>query len=426
MHLPKNQDHSIIRFLKFYIFLVIFEGVFRKWIRLSQVDVFYFLRDVFTVLYIFKLIIKNRNVELGNRNSRIYLNFLFSIFALYGFIAVVFQNIPINVVLFGIRNFISIFLLVYVCSFLVDKKMIFVSTYKMFIGSLIIQLPIVLLQVVSQPNSFINKTSWELGASVFTSGEFVRPPGTFTNALGLGYFILITYGLILSSFLKGLVTHKAANRNLIALFILVVIAAVSGSRTVLLGLSLTTSLYIILKIKMNILGFKRVLNSKKSSKFVFILLSFSSFFIFYRTLDVINAFLFRLQYQTEGGSGTRMRITDSIFGYNVSEISLFGSGIGTRHQSAIALGWIQSWVENETFRWSAEIGIFGFLLIIVRQIWITFLAINCFRQKIKIEYLGPMIFVSLGPILVSGMSTQPTIQGMSAIMLVFLFYRKLI
>jgi hypothetical protein len=426
MNLPKNQDKSLYRFLKFYILLVIFEGVFRKWIRLSNVDVFYFLRDLITVLFILKILFLRRHKTLKNQKTRISLNILFSIFILYGFIAVVVQNIPVAVVIFGIRNFVSIFLLVYICSFICDKNRIFTATYRIFIGSLFIQLPIVLLQVVSQPNSFINKTSWDLGASVFTSGEFVRPPGTFTNALGLGYFILITYGLILGSFLKGFGTRKAANRNLVALFLVMIIAAISGSRTVLFGLSLTTSLFVILRLKRMTLESEKSSISKRSSSSILILFSVLIIYVLYKLADVINAFLFRLKYQTEGGNGTRLRIIDSIFGYHISEISLFGTGIGTRHQSALALGWIQPWVENESVRWSAEIGVFGLLLIILRQFWISFIAINVLLNKVKFDYLGPMIFVSLGPVLVSGISTQPTIQGMSAIMLIFLVFRKLI
>ena len=121
-----------------------------------------------------------------------------------------------------------------------------------------------------------------------------------------------------------------------------------------------------------------------------------------------------------------LRIIDSIFGYQISGVSLFGSGIGTRHQSALALGWIQPWVENESVRWSAEIGILGLLLVVLRQIWISYLAFDVVFNKVCYSHLAPMIFVPLGPFLVSGISTQPTIQGMSAIMIIFIVFRKYI
>jgi len=421
-----KEDASLYRFLKFYLLLVIYEGIFRKWVQFSSVDIFYFFRDLITFLFIFKLVLLGRHKSIGNPNMRINLNILFSIFLLYGFIAVLFQNIPLIVVIFGIRNYISIFLLIYLCSFIRDKSQIFMRVYRIFLGSLLVQLPVVLLQVASKPDSFINKTSWGLGASVFTSGEVVRPPGTFTNALGLGYFILIVYGLILSSYLKGFDTRKAANINLIALFLLMIIIAISGSRTVLLGVSLTTILFLIIRIKKLILGTENSSPSKRSSLLIFISLSSLVFFVLYQLADVISAFLFRLQYQTEGGVGTRLRIIDSIFGYQISGVSLFGSGIGTRHQSALALGWIQPWVENESVRWSAEIGILGLLLVILRQIWISYLAFDVVFHKVCYSHLAPMIFVPLGPFLVSGISTQPTIQGMSAIMIIFIVFRKYI
>jgi hypothetical protein len=285
---------------------------------------------------------------------------------------------------------------------------------------LFIQLPIVILQVLSGPDAFINKTSWDLGASVFTSGEVVRPPGTFTNALGLGYFLLTCFGLVLSTNLKRSKSNSETNLNYIAFISILGISAISGSRTVIFGLISTICVYLVFRLTKKL---NKSSIQNKVSPFLRIFTVLGTLFVLYKMIDVINAFLYRVQYQTEGGEGTRNRIIDSIFGYQIQNLTFFGSGIGSRHQSALALGWIQPWVENESIRWSAELGLIGFLLIIIRQIWICYLAIQCFTKKFQNNYLAPIIFVTLGPVLLSGLSTQPSVQGTSAILIGIIFHR---
>jgi len=419
-----EQDKELYKYLHVYLLLLIFEGVFRKWIRLSNQDIFYFLRDLLVVLVILKLVFSSRFKNSSDHNIRFGLNIIFLFFSIYAFIAIAIQSIPAQVVLFGFRNYTSIFMLVYLCSYIRDKSRIFDKIYKAFLLALFFQLPIVVLQVSSGPNSFVNKTGWEIGATVFTSGEVVRPTGTFTNALGLGYYLLIVFGLLLSAHLKGFTTQKSANLNSLALFMLLIISAISGSRTVLLGLSLTALLFVFVSIKRLFQNNGGIKHTGKSSRLLLLFMYTSLVFILYKLVPVINAFIFRLNYQTEGNSGTRSRVLNSIFGYQYSDLTLIGTGMGTRHQSALALGWIQPWVENETLRWSAELGLFGFTLIILRQIWILSLAASVLIRNVEYRNLSPMIFISMGPFLVSGISTQPTIQGMSAVMMLMLVFRN--
>ena len=421
---PKSQDSEIYRYLRLYLLLVIYEGVFRKWIRLTDQDIFYFARDIFIILSILKISTSNRFKNTSDRNIRVLLLVMFTFFITYAYLAIAFQKIPIPVVAFGIRNYSSVLSLAYLCSYLQDKSRIIETIYRSFVVSLIFQLPLVLLQVTSTKNSFINRTGWEIGASIFTSGEVVRPPGTFTNALGLGYYLLITFGLIMSAFLKGFETKRAANVNLVALFILVVISAISGSRTVLFGLILATFLYVILRIKKIVSKNATRNHLKKSSRLIAAIMSILITYVLYKLFNVINAFLFRVRYQTEGSSGTKDRIVDAIFGYHFSEMSLLGNGIGTHHQSALALGWIEPWVENEVTRWISELGIFGLVLILVRQFWIIFLAASIFARNVKYVNISPIIFVALGPFLFGGITTQPTVQGMSAVIMLVLAFRN--
>lgn len=414
-----REDFTIYRFIKFYILLLVFEGVFRKWIQVVSVDIFYFLRDLIGFVFCLKLFLFSKSKMYDGSRNLFYL-IAVVIVSVTSFVAVTIQKVPLEVALFGIRNYLSLLIIAFTLSYLKDFRFLFKAIYQVYIYCLFIQLPIIVLQVLSGPEAFINKTSWDIGASLFTSGEVVRPPGTFTNALGLGYFLLTCFGLVLSTNLRRNKSTSETNLNYIAFISILGISAISGSRTVIFGLISTFCIYVVFRFAKKRSG-PSIKNNVSPFLRIFALLG--TLFVLYKMIDVINAFFFRVQYQTEGGAGTRDRIIDSIFGYQIQNLTFFGSGIGTRHQSALALGWIQPWVENESIRWSAELGLVGFLIIIVRQIWICNLSIQSFKAKFQNDYLSPVIFVSLGPILLSGLSTQPSVQGSSAILIGIIFHR---
>jgi len=413
-----REDIAIYRFIKLYILLLVFEGIFRKWIQIVPVDVFYFLRDLIGFVFCFKLFLFSR-IKMYEGSRYFFYLMAIVIASCACFVAVTIQNVPIGVALFGIRNYLSLLIIAFILSYLRDFRFLFRTIYRAYIYCFFIQLPIIVLQVLSGPEAFINKTSWDLGASLFTSGEVVRPPGTFTNALGLGYFLLTCLGLVLSNNLKGGKSTTETNLNYIAFICIVGISAIAGSRTLIFGLFVTLFIYFVFRITKNPLSFSAKVSVSPLLR-LFTLLG--TLFALYKLINVINAFFYRLQYQTEGSQGTLNRIIDSIFGYQIESLTWFGSGIGTRHQSAIALGWSQPWVENEILRWSAELGLVGFLLIILRQFWICKLAVQAFTGKFEGQYLVPIIFVSLGPILLSGLSTQPSVQGASAILIGIIYH----
>lgn len=415
-------DAIILRFIKLYTLMVIFEGVFRKWIQISHLDFFYFARDLLGFLFCLRLILSHR-FTLYTGATVIFYQFAFVAVGFAFFYSVVMLQIPISVAVFGTRNFLSILLVGFILSYLHNFGKLFRAIYSVLVKSLIPQFLIVLFQVSSGPEAFINKTRWNQGASLFTSGETVRPPGTFTNALGLGYYLLICFGFVMAAHLHGNMSLRDSNINAIAFFVILGISALAGSRTVILGLILSVSLYLFIRLRNGRMLENSPMNRKKASRGLIIILVGVVLFSLYKLSDVLYAFLFRIQYQTEGFAGTRSRVIDSIFGYDINGLTWFGTGIGTRHQSALALGWAQTWVENETLRWSAELGILGFLLIVIRQIWIAMLTFKVLFSSRNSQFLAPIIFVSLGPIMFSGLSTQPSVQGVSALLIGIILHR---
>jgi hypothetical protein len=410
------QDATIYRFLRIYLVILITEGIFRKWIQIFPFDLFYFLRDLIGFLFCLRLLTSPRFRIHAGAKIFIYQSAI-PLISIAIFYATVVRNVPLSVALFGARNYLSLLPIGFILLYLENTEEVFQRLYSVFISSLSFQFPVVVLQVLSGPDAFINKTGWDQGASLFTSGQVVRPPGTFTNALGLGYYLLICYGLVLGARIRQFRNVREANVNTLAFFSIVGMSALAGSRTVILGLALTTILYLMLQLKSHFSQVSSTVVRWRVSPILSVFLILSTVTILYKLVDVIDAFAYRIRYQTEGSSGTLSRVLESIFGYHIEDLTWFGSGIGTRHQSAIALGWIQPWVENETIRWSAELGIFGFVLVVGRQFWVAKIAFLEFFQKPSIHYFAPIVFVSLGPILLSGVSTQPSVQGLSAVLI---------
>jgi hypothetical protein len=60
------------------------------------------------------------------------------------FVAVTIQNVPIEVALFGIRNYLSLLIIAFILSYLRDFRFLFRTIYRVYIYCLFIQLPIII------------------------------------------------------------------------------------------------------------------------------------------------------------------------------------------------------------------------------------------------------------------------------------------
>ncbi len=112
-----REDRIILRFIQLYTLMVIFEGVFRKWIQISSLDLFYFARDLLGFLFCLKLILSPKfKIYTGAR----VIVYQFAVVAVgfAVFYSVVILQIPLSVALFGTRNFLSLLVVGFVLSYL--------------------------------------------------------------------------------------------------------------------------------------------------------------------------------------------------------------------------------------------------------------------------------------------------------------------
>ncbi len=222
-----------------YFFLLIFEGVFRKWLLPQFSDVLLVVRDP-VVLVIYMLAIKAR---LFPRNNWVLslaiigiISWLVSLVVLEPYLSVK----PLFLVTaFGFRcNFLHL-PLIFVLARALDEEDVKKLGWWVLIG-LLPMCVLLAVQFNAAPESFINRTAGLGETQQITAGSGkTRPPGTFSFVSGV-----IFYAAMAAAYLVYGALTRGAYRNWLmfaAGFALVVTIGVSGSRSVLLAVLLVVS-----------------------------------------------------------------------------------------------------------------------------------------------------------------------------------------
>lgn len=231
-----------------YFFLLIFEGVFRKWILPQYSDILLVVRDPVAIA-IYMLAIKARvfprNRWMLSLGIIALLSWLISLAVLEPYLSL---KPLILVTGFGFRsNFLHLPLI-----FIIGRVLDADDVKKLGRWVLIGLLPMALLLAVqfnSSPDAFINRTAG-LGESqqITAGGGKIRPPGTFSFVSGV-----IFYAAMSAAFLLYAALTRGLYRNWLlfgAGFALVVSIGVSGSRSVLLAvLVVLASLLVIMVVR---------------------------------------------------------------------------------------------------------------------------------------------------------------------------------
>jgi hypothetical protein len=231
-----------------YFFLLIFEGVFRKWILPQYSDVLLVVRDP-VVLVIYLLAIKAR---LFPRNNYILslgiiaiLSWLVSLVVLEPYLSL---KPLILVTGFGFRSNFLHLPLIFVIGRALDAEDVKNLGRWILIGLMPMSL-LLAVQFNADPDSFINRTAG-LGETqqITAGGGKIRPPGTFSFVSGVIFYAALSAAYLL----YGALTRGLYRNWLLfgAGFALVVTIGVSGSRSVLLAvLVVLASLLVIIFVR---------------------------------------------------------------------------------------------------------------------------------------------------------------------------------
>jgi hypothetical protein len=230
-------NERIIKRLKwaiwFYFFLLIFEGVFRKWLLPQYSDVLLVVRDP-VVLAIYMLAIK---AKLFPRTNWILSLGIIGVLSWLVALVVVEPYLSLKPLIlvtgFGFRcNFLHL-PLIFVMGRALDADDVKNLGRWILIG-LLPMCVLLALQFNSDPESFINRTAG-LGETqqITAGGGKIRPPGTFSFVSGVIFYAAMSAAYLL----YGALTRGLYRNWLLfgAGFALVVTIGVSGSRSVLLA-----------------------------------------------------------------------------------------------------------------------------------------------------------------------------------------------
>lgn len=399
-----------------YFFLLIFEGVFRKWLLPQYSDLLLVVRDP-VVLLIYVLAIKAR---LFPRNAWILslgiialLSWLVSLLVLEPYLSL---KPLILVTGFGFRcNFLHLPLI-----FVMGRGLDAEDVKKLGWWLLIGLLPMALLLAVqfnSDPESFINRTAG-LGETqqITAGGGKIRPPGTFSFVSGV-----IFYAAMAAAYLLYGALTRGIYRNWLLFgggFALVVTIGVSGSRSVLLAvLVVLASLLLIVAVRpgaVNQFGRNLLI-------VVIVLLIAVRLPIFKEGVKVLSDRFTAVAEAEEttiaGGliSRTLSGFTEGFLLLGRAPIGGYGLGIGTNGGAKFLTGRaIFLLTEGE---WGRVVLESGPILGVAYLIWRTILTFNLgmfsFRQLKRGEILPIMLYAAGFLSLLNGQFGQPTNLGFS-------------
>lgn len=411
-------NKPVIKYLKrsiwLYFFLLIFEGMFRKWILPQYSDVLLVVRDP-VVLLIFLLALKARvfprNHYILSLGIIAILSWLVSFAVLEPYLSL---KPLILVTGFGFRSNFLHLPLIFVMARVLDAE----DVKKLGSWILIGLLPMALLLAIqfnSAPDAFINRTAG-LGESqqITAGGGKIRPPGTFSFVSGVIFYAALSAAYLL----YGALTRGVYRNWLLfsAGFALVVTIGVSGSRSVLLAvLVVLASLLVIILVRPSAVNqFGRNLLIVVAVLFIAVRLP-----VFKEGVQVLSD-RFTAVAEAEETTIARGLIARTMSGFTEGFLLLsrapiggYGLGIGTNGGAKFLTGRaVFLLTEGEWGRVVLESGpILGLAYLAWRTILTFHLGLFSFRQLKRGELLPIMLYGAGFLSLLSGQFGQPTNLG---------------
>ncbi len=225
-----SRDEQQLRWLKrwiwVYFWLLIFEGVLRKWVFPSLSGPLLLIRDPVAVLIYLQ----------AYRCGRISMRTMWPIaMVAAGVILLASAQIAagvntIPVALFGLRTYLLHLPLIFIIAEVLDKE----DLYKLGRWLLLLSIPmsaLVIAQFKSPGGAWLNAGAGEDAAQIMSAGGHIRPAGTFSYGAGMGCLEVLVGAVIFDALLR----KGRYPRWLVwtALLLMLVVIPALGSRTVL-------------------------------------------------------------------------------------------------------------------------------------------------------------------------------------------------
>lgn len=368
---PKNKirSSSICKIFLAILLITIFEGAFRKWISSSLTLPLVFSRDALAIAGVY-IGLQNGRALFKKSSMQILLAWT-ALLIFWGGVQLIFNQSSLVTFVFGIRFWLLYLWFAYVAATMLTEHD-FIIIAKTFVIILIVMTPLVVLQHLQPPGSFINKQVDGDSENVFMlAADVVRTTGTFSFTLGYAVFLSICLPFVFACMMPGFKIFKYKSIVWLAFLAAGIGTLVSGSRSSILFFAILLMIYLY-----SLLFFTKGRRNKIYAAF-FILALLAALatlpFFFSRAIDATQE-RFDSAAQSENFA---QRVTSMFFGernaYN--HVTFLGEGLGAgSNAAAVAATGKRAFqlAETETSRTILEGGFLGFVFIFLKMTAIAF------------------------------------------------------
>ena len=393
-----------------YFWLLIVEGVLRKWVTPQLSTPLLIIRDPVVIAAYFLALKAGIFPKDMFTKSILYISFI----SFLGSLAtVIISDTSLTVTIYGLRtNFLHLPLI-----FLIPKVFCLNDVKKLGRWVLLLSVPMAVLMIYqfnAPPDAFINRGASAESQQISSALGKIRPSGTFSFITGAAqYFSLLTsfllYGLVQSKIYPNWLLSAAGLSLVLAL-------AVSGSRTAIWSVVLVLmSLLAVLLIRPSL--------AKKSYKFMLlagiISLSLSLVPSFNEGIEVLTTRFENANASEAAGGGIVGRFFSGFLEpfNNVNNIPLLGYGLGMgTNVGAALLTERAQFIEGEWERVVFESGLFlGLLYILLRIALLGLMGVLCIKSASTSNILPLLLFGSCLILILIGQFGQPTSLGFAVL-----------
>ena len=397
------------RWIWIYFWLLIFEGVLRKWIFPGLTGPLLLIRDPVAIIIYYQA------YRCGKLSMRTMWPFalLTAAMALLACIQVSASITTLPIVLFGLRSYLLHLPLIFVIAMTLDGE----DIHKFGRWLMVLSVPmmaLVLAQFNSPGSAWLNAGAWEGARQMIAAGGRVRPAGTFSYGIGVQCLVILTAAFLLDA----LMHRRKYPPLLVGSALLAVIATIPllGSRTVLFNLIALAVFTLLsgLTHGSRLVGLTKILSLLALGGLLAIQFSF-----FNEAMDTMKL-RWQLAARAEGAFqqvlNKRVWGTIESGGEAATVVPLLGKGIGigSKFASASTVGNTRIWLagEGEWERIVVEFGpVFGLLFLAARVGLAAYLVLQAFCALRRNSVLSWLLVPFVVPQIVIAFMEQPTSLG---------------
>lgn len=223
------------------LLIAIFEGAFRKWFSSSLTLPLVLVRDLLAV-YLIVNSIKHGSLKPKAQSVKVLFYCSFALVC-WGLLQLLFGENNFPVFVFGLRFWLLYLWFGYFSSVSLSEYDYQRVAYYLIVA-LIAMTPLVVIQHLSPPASFINtQVDSEEGNVFLVIAGVVRTTGTFSFTLGYTIFLALVTPFVLSLLAAGKKTRKHKLAVALSVLALIICTLVSGSRSAIIFLLGMFSVY---------------------------------------------------------------------------------------------------------------------------------------------------------------------------------------